>query len=199
MIEKASNSGLADDQLTVNERDYLLQLARDSLLPGVQGKSLPNLDINTLSSRLREPGATFVTLTKNQELRGCIGSLEATRSLAEDVRVHAVAAALEDYRFPPVQESELSQISIEISRLTTPQKIKSQHPDEILSQIRPGFDGVVIKKGIRRATFLPQVWEKVPEVERFMEMLCRKMGAASDCWRAGSVEIFTYQVEKFKE
>lgn len=199
MMDKASSFGLADDQLTVNERDYLLQLARESLLPGVQGKSLPNLDINTMPSRLREPGATFVTLTKNQELRGCIGSLEATRSLAEDVRVHAVAAALEDYRFPPVQESELSQISIEISRLTIPQKIKYQHPDEILSQIRPGFDGVVIKKGIRRATFLPQVWEKVPEVETFMEMLCRKMGAASDCWRASSVEIFTYQVEKFKE
>lgn len=196
-MEEVSNSGLSKDKLTLNEREYLLQLARESILLGVRGKPLPDLDIATISPRLSEPGATFVTLTKNQELRGCIGSLEATRSLVEDVRVHTVAAALEDYRFPPVQESELSQISIEISRLTTPQKIYYQHPDEILSQIRPGIDGVVIKKDIRRATFLPQVWEKVPEVELFLEMLCRKMGGSPDCWRGSSVEIFTYQVEKF--
>lgn len=196
-MDEASNSGLREDTLTINEREYLLQLARESLILGVQGKSLPNLDFSEISSRLSEPGATFVTLTRNQELRGCIGSLEATRSLVEDVRVHAVAAALEDYRFPPVQESELSQISIEISRLTTSRKIEYQHPDEILSQIRPGIDGVVIKRGIRRATFLPQVWEKVPEVEIFLAMLCRKMGGSADCWRGSSVELFTYQVEKF--
>ncbi|MBK5106818.1 MAG: AMMECR1 domain-containing protein, partial [Anaerolineales bacterium] len=70
---------------------------------------------------------------------------------------------------------------------------------ELFSHIRPGIDGVVIKKGIRRATFLPQVWGKVPEVEIFLEMLCRKMGASAECWRSKSVEIFTYQVEKFCE
>jgi AMMECR1 domain-containing protein len=78
-------------------------------------------------------------------------------------------------------------------------KIAFEDPDDLFSQIRPGIDGVVIKKGIRRATFLPQVWEKVPEVEIFLEMLCRKMGASTECWRSESVEIFTYQVEKFCE
>ena len=192
-------SDAASDQLSVEEEKFLLQLARAALEVGIRGDPLPQLELTSLSPKLIQPGATFITLTKNQELRGCIGSLEATRSLAEDVQVHAVAAALEDFRFPPVQEDEIPQISIEISRLTTPAKIAFEDPDELFSQIRPGIDGVVIKKGIRRATFLPQVWEKVPEVEIFLEMLCRKMGASAECWRTKSVEIFTYQVEKFCE
>ena len=192
-------SDAASDQLSVEEEKFLLQLARAALEVGVQGDPLPQLELTSLSSKLIQPGATFITLTKNQDLRGCIGSLEATRPLAEDVRVHAVAAALEDFRFPPVQEDEIPQISIEISRLTTPAKIAFEDTDELFSQIRPGIDGVVIKKGIRRATFLPQVWEKVPDVEIFLEMLCRKMGASAECWRSKSVEIFTYQVEKFCE
>jgi len=192
-------SDAASDQLSVEEEKFLLQLARAALEVGIRGDPLPQLELTSLSPKLIQPGATFITLTKNQELRGCIGSLEATRSLAEDVQVHAVAAALEDFRFPPVQEDEIPQISIEISSLTTPAKIAFEDPDELFSQIRPGIDGVVIKKGIRRATFLPQVWEKVPEVEIFLEMLCRKMGASAECWRTKSVEIFTYQVEKFCE
>jgi AmmeMemoRadiSam system protein A len=192
-------SDAASDQLSVEEEKFLLQLARAALEVGIRGDPLPQLELTSLSPKLIQPGATFITLTKNQELRGCIGSLEATRPLAEDVQVHAVAAALEDFRFPPVQEDEIPQISIEISRLTTPAKIAFEDPDELFSQIRPGIDGVVIKKGIRRATFLPQVWEKVPEVEIFLEMLCRKMGASAECWRTKSVEIFTYQVEKFCE
>jgi len=192
-------SDAASDQLSVEEEKFLLQLARAALEVGIRGDPLPQLELTSLSPKLIQPGATFITLTKNQELRGCIGSLEATRPLAEDVQVHAVAAALEDFRFPPVQEDEIPQISIEISSLTTPAKIAFEDPDELFSQIRPGIDGVVIKKGIRRATFLPQVWEKVPEVEIFLEMLCRKMGASAECWRSKSVEIFTYQVEKFCE
>ena len=192
-------SDAASDQLSVEEEKFLLQLARAALEVGIRGDPLPQLELTSLSPKLIQPGATFITLTKNQELRGCIGSLEATRPLAEDVQVHAVAAALEDFRFPPVQEDEIPQISIEISSLTTPAKIAFEDPDELFSQIRPGIDGVVIKKGIRRATFLPQVWEKVPEVEIFLEMLCRKMGASAECWRTKSVEIFTYQVEKFCE
>lgn len=192
-------SDAASDQLSVEEEKFLLQLARAALEVSIRGDPLPQLELTSLSSKLIQPGATFITLTKNQDLRGCIGSLEATRPLAEDVRVHAVAAALEDFRFPPVQEDEIPQISIEISRLTTPAKIAFEDTDELFSQIRPGIDGVVIKKGIRRATFLPQVWEKVPDVEIFLEMLCRKMGASAECWRSKSVEIFTYQVEKFCE
>lgn len=185
--------------LSNEERRLLLELSRGALNAGVQGKVLEPLELEKLPDKLTKPGATFVTLTKGKELRGCIGSLEAKRPLAEDVRIHAIAAALEDYRFPPVNEQELDQISIEISRLTTPQLIEASDEKDLLSQIRPGIDGVILIQGIRRATFLPQVWEKIPEVELFLEMLCRKMGSAEDCWKMPGVQVFIYQVEKFHE
>jgi hypothetical protein len=188
-----------EDNLSSEEKIYLLGLARESLELGVRGVTLPELDINSVPPRLLKPGATFVTLTKNGELRGCIGSLEAIRPLAEDVRLHAVAAALEDYRFPPVHANEMRQILIEISRLTAPRSVKYRDPDELLKLLRPGLDGVVIQRGIQRATFLPQVWEKVPDVEIFLAMLCRKMGMSSNCWRSTDVKISTYRVEKFCE
>jgi AmmeMemoRadiSam system protein A len=192
-------SGQLDDRLTNEERKTLLELARGALKEGVRGQPLSPLDLNTLSSRLIEPGATFVTLTINHELRGCIGALEATLSLAEDVRVHAVAAALDDYRFPAVREEEVSKIKIEISRLTPPKLLNFENPKKLVEQIRPGVDGVVLQQGDRRATFLPQVWEKVPEVEIFLSMLCRKMGVPSDQWRRTEIQVFTYQVEEFQE
>ena len=192
-------SGQLADRLTNEERKTLLELARGALEEGVRGQPLSPLDLNTLSTRLIEPGATFVTLTINRELRGCIGALEATISLAEDVRVHAVAAALDDYRFPVVREDEVSKIKIEISRLTPPILLNFDNPGILLEQIRPGVDGVVLQQGDRRATFLPQVWEKVPEVEIFLSMLCRKMGVPSDQWRSTEIQVFTYQVEEFQE
>jgi AmmeMemoRadiSam system protein A len=187
------------DHLTKEEREILLLLAREALIEGVQGKTLAPLDLENLPPHITQPGATFVTLTINQKLRGCIGSLEPTRPMVEDVRVHAVAAALEDYRFPPVKTDEVDQLEIEISRLTPPQLIEAPNVDDLLSQIRPGLDGVILKSGDRRATFLPQVWEKVPEVDVFLAMLCRKMGFPADYWRRGDVEILIYQVEKFQE
>lgn len=186
-------------RLPDDERKILLRLSREALNEGVRGNALEPLNLDDLPDLLSQPGATFVTLTRDSELRGCIGSLEAKRPLAEDVRVHAVAAAMEDYRFPPVNEDEVNKITIEISRLTAPQLIVSQDPEGLFSQIRPGVDGVILQKGIRRATFLPQVWKKVPNVEHFLEMLCRKMGSAADCWKEPGVEVFTYRVEKFQE
>jgi AmmeMemoRadiSam system protein A len=188
-----------EDNLSSEEKIYLLGLARQALELGVRGEALPDLDITSVPAGLLKPGATFVTLTKNAELRGCIGSLEAIRPLAEDVRVHAVAAALEDYRFPPVHTNEVTQILIEISRLTAPKRIDYRDTDELINLLRPGLDGVVIQRGVQRATFLPQVWEKVPDVEIFLAMLCRKMGLSSDCWRGTDVKISTYRVEKFSE
>ena len=198
MAEDMSYEG-DPDRLSDQDKQYLLNLAREALIFGVRRKRLPDIDSGSIPHKINLPGASFVTLTKNKELRGCIGSLEATRPLFEDVRLHTVAAALEDFRFPPVQEDEIKLISIEVSRLTIPRRIEFDNPEELLSKIRPGTDGVVIKKGLRRATFLPQVWEKVPEIEIFLMMLCRKMGAESDCWRSKNIEIFTYQVEKFCE
>lgn len=187
------------DRLTVEEKRILLRLARQALEDGVRGRPLPPLDLQALTPTLRAPGASFVTLTRHGELRGCIGTLQAYRPLAEDVRRHAVAAALEDYRFPPVQPEELAEIAIEISRLTAPEAVEYDAPEDLLRLLRPGVDGVVLRYGSRRATFLPQVWEKLPDPEMFLSQLCLKMGAPPDLWRRERLTVERYQVEEFHE
>lgn len=187
------------DQLTTEEQELLLQLARQALEEGVSGGQLESIDMEDLPPRLRRDGVSFVTLTSGGRLRGCIGALEANHPLAEDVRQHAVAAALHDYRFPPVQIEELEDISIEISHLTEPKPLEYIDPDDLLTLIHPGVHGVVIRDGMRRATFLPQVWEKIPEPESFLSSLCQKMGASPDLWRRKIIEVLIYQVEEFRE
>lgn len=188
-----------ETQLTLDERSILLKLARQAIEAVVCGEPYPKLELKNLSPRLTEPGVSFVTLTREGELRGCIGALEPRVSLAEDVQEHAVAAALQDYRFVPVQPEELSSIEIEISRLTPQRKLEYNQPEELLMLLRPGIDGVVIRYGMYRATFLPQVWEKLPDPEMFLNHLCQKMGAPGNLWRNEKLEIYTYQVEEFRE
>ncbi len=188
-----------DQQLSAEERVMLLQLARQSLERGISRQPLDALDLSTLPERLREPGATFVTLTEGGALRGCVGALEAYQPLAEDVREHAVAAALEDYRFPPVSPEELGRIEIEISRLTSPIPLEYEKPEDLPKLLRPGVDGVVLRDGLRRATFLPQVWEKLPDPREFLGHLCMKMGVDANYWRYHKLQVFTYQVEEFHE
>jgi AmmeMemoRadiSam system protein A len=190
---------MPEQLLSDDERSFLLKLARNSLEKSVNGLALPPLDLNTLSPLLREPGASFVTLTYKGNLRGCIGALEPYQSLAEDVREHAVAAALQDYRFPPVRPNEVADIEIEISRLTPPKKLKYGTPKELPERLRPHIDGVVLRDVGRRATFLPQVWEKITDPEEFLENLCLKMGAQPDLWRWKKLDVLTYQVEEFHE
>ena len=185
--------------LTFSEQQQLLALARQALEASVAGKSLPPLRLDQLSPRLQEPGATFVTLTYKGELRGCIGALEAYQPLAEDVRQHAIAAALDDPRFNPVQVTELNYIEIEISYLTVPEPLEYDHPVALLEILRPGVDGVILRDGMRRATFLPQVWEKIPDKAMFLSHLCEKMGVPHDLWTRKRLQVFIYQVEEFKE
>ena len=185
--------------LTPDEKQTLLRLARQALELGVRGEKLPPLDLESLTPRLRADGASFVTLTERGDLRGCIGALEAYQPLAEDVREHAVAAALNDYRFPPVQSGELNGIRLEVSRLTAPVRLEYNDAADLLAKLRPGLDGVILRDGSRRATFLPQVWEKLPEADDFLDNLCHKMGAASDLWRRKHLDVLVYQVEEFHE
>ena len=110
-----------------------------------------------------------------------------------------MAAATQDFRFPPVHPDELASITIEISRLTAPKQLDYDGPDDLLEKLQPGIDGVVIKDGLLRATFLPQVWEKLPSPITFLEHLCLKMGAAANLWREKKLEILIYQVEEFHE
>lgn len=190
---------MINDKLTPEEKQILLKLARQSLEAGVRRAPLPKIDLDALTPVLRSDGASFVTLTVHGDLRGCIGALEPCQSLAEDVREHAVAAALEDYRFPPVQENELEKIQIEVSRLTIPIPLDYTDSLDLLAKLRPGVDGVILRDGIRRATFLPQVWEKIPDPAAFLANLCYKMGAAADTWKRRHLEVLVYQVEEFHE
>jgi hypothetical protein len=187
------------EPLSPAERSLLLKLARQALEAGVRGEVLPPLDLQSLPPALRQPGASFVTLTRQGKLRGCVGALEPYQPLAEDVREHAIAAALQDYRFPPVQPAELPEIKIEISRLTLPQELDYTSPEDLLARLRPGVDGVTLIDGRLRATFLPQVWEKLPDAPTFLDHLCYKMGAPEDLWRRKKLRVQTYQVEEFHE
>ena len=187
------------DELTLEEQRILLRLAREAMERGVRGEALAPLVLSELPLRLREEGSSFVTIMTHGQLRGCIGSLEAYQPLAEDVREHAVAAALRDPRFPPVGENELSTIQIEVSRLTRPVPLEYTDANDLPAKLRPHVDGVIVRDAFHRATFLPQVWEKIPDPESFLDNLCYKMGARPDLWRTKHLEVLTYQVEEFHE
>ncbi len=187
------------DKLTIEEQKILLRLAREAIERGVKGVKLMPLD-ESLPLSLREEGASFVTLTIRGQLRGCIGALEPYQPLAEDVREHAIAAALQDPRFPPVRENELSGIQIEVSRLTHPIPLEYKDANDLLSKVRPHVDGVILRDdSYRRATFLPQVWEKIPDAAEFLNSLCYKMGTSFDLWRSKHLDVLVYQVEEFHE
>jgi AmmeMemoRadiSam system protein A len=188
-----------ESPLSNEEKKTLLLLARQALTTAVNGDVLEPLNLDDLPQRLRVPGASFVTLTRDGLLRGCIGTLKKQLPLADDVRQHAIAAALSDYRFPPVKPEEIDEIEIEVSVLTTPQPLEYKHPDELPELLRPGIDGVIVTHGNNRGTFLPQVWDKVPDTETFLDMLCEKAFLPHGAWRQGHLKFLTYQVESFDE
>lgn len=190
---------MSANQLTGEEKKILLRLAREALECGVRREKLPPLNLESLTPLLKAQGASFVTLTYRGNLRGCIGALEPYQPLAQDVREHAVAAALDDPRFPPVVPSELDQIEVEVSRLTVPERLEYKDAEDLLAKLRPNIDGVVLRDGPRRATFLPQVWEKIPDKAEFLDNLCYKMGAAPNTWRHKHLDVLIYQVEEFRE
>lgn len=147
---------------------------------------------------LHEHGASFVTLKWDGDLRGCIGSLEAYRALAEDIAGNAVAAALHDRRFPPVRAGELEFLDIEVSILTPAEPLACTSEADALMKLRAGIDGVIIEYGHQRATFLPQVWENLPGVRSFLRELKRKAGLPGDFWHA-DLRVQRYGVEKHCE
>jgi len=186
-----------NDKLSPEEKESLLNVARESLELSLRGEKLPPLNADT--PLLQADGATFVTLTINGKLRGCIGALEPYQPLLQDVREHALAAAQKDYRFAPVRPEELDEIEIEISRLTKPIPLEYDDALDLLNKLRPGVDGVVLKDGQRRATFLPQVWEQLPDPKIFLSELCAKMGVPSNTWQRKKLDVLVYQVEEFRE
>ncbi len=150
------------------------------------------------ASWLQQQAACFVTLTQHGELRGCIGTLEAHRSLLEDVKNNAKAAAFKDPRFAPLSDNELTQIEIEISLLSATQVLHFSNEQEALAQLQPGIDGIVFEFGHYRSTFLPQVWQQLPTTKDFMAHLKHKAGLNPDFW-ADDVKLYRYAVSKWKE
>jgi len=147
---------------------------------------------------LNEPGATFITLTRAGVLRGCIGSLEAQRPLRIDVEDNALAAAFRDPRFPPVSMREYHEIEVEVSLLSPMQPVAVESETHALTLLRPGVDGVLLEYGQRRGTFLPQVWDQLPEPRAFLGHLKQKAGLAADFW-ADEIQLSRYTVTKWRE
>ena len=147
---------------------------------------------------LRETGACFVTLLRRGDLRGCVGSVRAFRELFEDVWLNARAAAFHDSRFPPVSRQELAEISVEVSLLSAPEPLCCTCEEEALRLMRPGIDGIIFECEQYRSTFLPQVWEQLPEPRDFMLHLKRKAGLPLSFW-SPEVQLFRYTVYKWEE
>ena len=185
--------------LTSEERTFLLGLARKTLQEVVTTGKMPTLDPYDLPESLKEKKGCFVTLKKNGQLRGCIGYIFPIEPLFRAVMDNACAAATKDPRFDPVQPEELEAIEIEISVLTVPQPLEFDSPTDLLTKLRPHVDGVVLRIGNRQATYLPQVWEQIPDKELFLANLSAKSGRPPQAWRLPGTSVLTYQAEAFKE
>lgn len=179
------------------ERACLLKLAREVIVRGTVASSTVEPNATELTSALRLPRACFVTLHQHGTLRGCIGNLTPKEPLFRAVMENAYSAAFRDMRFAPVAANEVGELNIEISVLSEPQPLEVKQPEDVLQTLRPGVDGVVLSRAGRTATFLPQVWEKLPKPADFLAALSRKAGMESEDWRARDARLMTYQVESF--
>ena len=182
--------------MKVEHQNLLLQIARNAVAARL---GVPNVDVAidaVACAELREKRATFVTLTMDGALRGCIGMLEACRPLAEDVAANACAAAFEDPRFEPLSIEEFETVEIHISVLSPPEEIFFSSEAGLLEQIRPGVDGLILQEGGRRGTFLPSVWEELPDRELFWDHLKMKAGLPARYW-SETLRVFRYTAEYF--
>lgn len=182
---------------TEQQQKELLRIARQTIARGCQSKAL-SVELQNPPDLYQSTAACFVTLHKQGQLRGCIGSLEAHRPLLEDVMHNAFSSAFRDPRFPPVSESELAELHIEISILTPQQPLPVSTEAELLQALRPSIDGLVIRDGSRSATFLPQVWKQLPKPEIFLEHLKLKAGMSKGHW-SDTMQCFVYQCIEFEE
>lgn len=183
-------------------KQTLLNIAKIAIKEEFIGYKELNEDVKQrliqMFPKLQKPGAVFVTINERDSLRGCIGSLRAYRPLIEDVIENAKAAAFMDPRFPPLTPKEFDEITIEISVLSEPKPLEYNNAQDLREKIKPGIDGVVLNLDGHQATFLPQVWEDLPDFEEFFAHLCRKAGLRPNCLELHP-QILTYQVEKFSE
>jgi len=195
------------NELTASVRTRLLLLAREVVEQGCKTGSLleldsaleqPSLHPLLLNSMLFEPGCCFVSLHKGRQLRGCIGALEPYQSLLNDIITHAYDAAFNDPRFPRVIEEELSELTFEISILSAPEKIECTTEAQLLQQLVPFEDGLILEDGEKRATYLPSVWQSLRNKREFLQQLKLKAGLEKDYW-SGTIKAYRYQTIGFSE
>jgi AmmeMemoRadiSam system protein A len=188
------SSGKAEE-VPPDVKAFLLKLARDNVEAAVKG--LPPVVPGDLPALTKENRGCFVTLTKHGGLRGCIGYIEPIKPLFDAVIDNAKNAALEDPRFAPVAPHELSDIRIEVSVLTKPEPIEYKGSDDLLNKIVAGVDGIILTKGYYQSTYLPQVWEQLPDKVQFLENLSVKGGMPPDGWKTANVK--RYRAIHFQE
>ncbi|HHH35913.1 MAG TPA: AmmeMemoRadiSam system protein A [Gammaproteobacteria bacterium] len=188
----------APPPLSAGQRRTLLDIARRSIVHGLEHGRPLEVDPAIYEPRLRAPGASFVTLQLDGRLRGCIGSLEAHRPLVRDVAANAFAAAFQDPRFPPLVHEELAALHIHISVLGAPSPLDFTSEADLLRQLRPGVDGLILEAEGHRGTFLPSVWESLPEPREFLRQLKLKAGLPPDYW-SDRVRVLRYTTESFGE
>jgi len=182
--------------LSEQHRRILRDLAYQSIKHGLEtGQALP-VDLEEYPEELKQTRATFVTLHSNGELRGCIGILKPVRPLAEDVAHNAWAAAFGDSRFVPLNAGELDDLDIHISILGKPKAMNFSSEQDLVSQLRPGTDGLILQEGFKKGTFLPSVWQSLKDPQDFLNHLKLKAGLPASYWSDG-LQIQRYQVEEF--
>jgi AmmeMemoRadiSam system protein A len=187
------------EKLTKEEGKYLLDVARRTIEQRLFDRKEPKKSDADLPAICNEYRGTFVTLTIQGGLRGCIGHITPQETVLEGIKVNAINAAFRDPRFRPLSSNEWKNVQIEISILTDPKPLSYAGPSDLLKKLRPDVDGVIIKKGYHQSTFLPQVWEQLPKKEEFLTHLCVKAGLDGDEWKKGDLEVSTYQVQAFEE
>lgn len=186
------------ETLTKEEGAYLLALARKTIEGKLFENELPE-DEGELSEKYLEKRGTFVTLNINSNLRGCIGHIIPQESLIEGIKINAINAAFRDPRFSPLSKEEWNSVKVEISILTEPQELEYSGSDDLLNKLRSEIDGVILKKGAYQSTFLPQVWDQLPDKKQFLTHLCLKAGLDGNEWERGELTVSIYQVQAFEE
>lgn len=182
--------------LTKQQQDSLLQLARQSIRHGLRHGIPLRIELDAYPAALLQQRASFVTLQRHGQLRGCIGMLEAVRPLVEDVAKNAFAAAFRDPRFPPLREAECADLELHLSILSPAEALSFTSESELLAQLQPRIDGLILQEGHRRGTFLPSVWHQLPQAEEFLQHLKQKAGLPAQYW-SDSLRVWRYRSESF--
>jgi len=187
--------------MTKEDKIFLLDLARKKIAQklGINWTGYKNIQISAPGKDVKEVKGTFVTLSIDGNLRGCIGQIIPDEAIIETIGQNAQSAAFHDPRFPQLDSKEFESVEVEISILSKPERLTYSNADELLDKIKKDIQGLIIRSGGHSATFLPQVWDDIETEEEFLSHLCMKASLPAEEWRKGKLEVYTYTVEHFDE